>query len=369
MAKTKVKLKPAVIKPAGAQPGAGMRAPTSGGAVKTRGGVAQRIAAQSAYISRSEAVRGVSGYGSNTAAQRAAVLENPLLSAARSAGAAFADLFARMQDVDDEVSESLAQEQAWLSFRDGNEDFLLVHRGVSAPDPTYRRSLLLEHSNRQDEPPAEPTPTGRKYLDAVDRVRTAVGDVDPVLFGMIVQNEWNHRAYENALPFFAIRALGNPPSFGVAQIQSGTAIGVINQYPELFATYPQIIGSNGEPNEFAIQWELFVNEDFNLLVGAAIVGDTRNDLINALANRGIDVSDLPVEDSITVTNDQLNRLTVIAYNEGIDRYLTFIRELETSESILQRISDNIIVHDQDDIVYSQRRYIEEQVGYQLGEWP
>lgn len=200
---------------------------------------------------------------------------------------------------------------------------------------------------------------GEKYLAAAQ----AAG-IDPILFGMIIKNEWNHRAYENVIPFFMTQ-LDSDFSYGVGQIQGATAVTVITSDPERFPEdeYPQLY-IDGALSQDRVEWELFVNEEFNLAVASYYVADIQQNFSDSLVQMGLRVSDVPVAGSIMITQEQYDQMTAIMYRQGPDRIINNLLTLyqtpeDRYEAIVNTISaESVHVNN----VFSNREHVENVLG-------
>lgn len=243
--------------------------------------------------------------------------------------------------------------------------------GGSGNGDSYNNSTLLYTGGAETilvqdgDGNSEPTAEGQEYIDATEQVTDAYPNVDPVLLGMIVRNEWNHRSGENAIPFFMQQ---NDPdfSYGAGQIKGSTAVAIIEQHPELFDDYDQIF-VDGEVDKGKVEWELFVNKPFNLRVAALLVGQYGAQLESGFGAAGIAITDTPQPGELSITPLQRDQLIAIMYNEGPNNINTALADKSPAE-IIEYINNKIAANQsQITNVWSNETHIETQVGTELGE--
>lgn len=250
--------------------------------------------------------------------------------------------------------------------------------GGSGNGDSYNNSTLLYTGGAETilvqdgDGNSEPTAEGQEYIDATEQVTDAYPNVDPVLLGMIVRNEWNHRGYENAETISVVRLLaalsGGTPSFGVAQIQGGTAVEIISQHPELFteSDYSQLY-IDGNLDQGRVEWELYVNKEFSLKVAALLVGEYGTQLESGFAAAGITITDTPQPGELSITPLQRDQLIAIMYNEGPGNVYNALAD-RSPEALIEYINTKIDAYETHITnVWSNQDHVETQVGTELGE--
>jgi hypothetical protein len=139
--------------------------------------------------------------------------------------------------------------------------------------------------------------------------------IDPVLLGAIVQNEYSVSHFERSISL-GLAGIFGIESFGIAQIQTRTAVRVLENYPNVFEDF-----TDGEE----IKSVLHEDPVFSLRVAAFYIADLRQKILHDLMHEekgdqavriALGSGDCLSEETCTISERQLEELIILAYNQG-----------------------------------------------------
>ena len=146
--------------------------------------------------------------------------------------------------------------------------------------------------------------------------------VDPGLLAQLVLWETPHwsRLWEHN---FELAKLVGANSFGVAQIQPGTAIDMITSYRDKFADFEPEISSmqidNQSWDEDKVGWALFSNKEFSIRVAGVYLAYIRKEIDSDMQDYTVQITDGHAEDPRSISGHQRQMLTAIGYNQGLNQ--------------------------------------------------
>lgn len=157
--------------------------------------------------------------------------------------------------------------------------------------------------------------------------------INPVLLGMIVDFEWYAVGSHEALWYGLLYHIVLGRTFGEAQVGIDVAKDMFDRHPERFFLPAGMINPDGSYNEHNIAAELHGDHLLNNRVAAAYLESLRGQVVEFVIESGFIVSDEPIPGRATVTNEQIDRLTAAAYNQGWDYTLSLFEQHQTPDAI------------------------------------
>ena len=161
--------------------------------------------------------------------------------------------------------------------------------------------------------------------------------VDPALLAMVqlwetdvISNKpWEHGTYE------IVYRTSSQKSLGIAQIQVGTAINMLNEHPDRFTDLNLPTGKMKEVwrghelqegwSNYEVGYQLYVNEEFNIRVAGVYLMHLETEIRKLLQSLGVAVADGSIDrphprgllDQPYISSHELSMLAVGAYNQGM----------------------------------------------------